>query len=87
MGQHKKISRITNAVTGILGNEVKSKKLKKSKALKRFIKKMETRRKEIKEELDKGRLKKDREKLLRNHLETLDKQIKKAHKILDETKA
>ena len=83
MGQRKKLSKITNAVTGILGDEVKGKKLKKGKALKRFIKKMEARREEIKKELDKGGLKKDREKLLRNHLETLDHQIKKARKIFD----
>ena len=82
MGQRKKLSKITNAVTGILGGEIKGKKLKKGKALKRFIKKMEARRQEIKDELDKGGLKKEREKLLRNHLETLDKQIKKARKVL-----
>jgi len=82
--RQKKISRIANAVTGILGDEIKNKKLKKGKALKRFIKKMEARRKEILDELEKGGLKKDREKLLKNHLETLDKQIKKAQKILDD---
>ena len=83
MGKRQKLTKIANAVTGILGDEVKGKKLKKGKALKRFIKKMEARRKEIKDELEKGDLKKDREKLLRDHLETLDKQIKKAHKLLD----
>ncbi len=83
MGQRKQLSKITNAVTGILGGEIKGKKLKKEKALKRFIKKMEARRKEIKKELDRGGLKKDREKILRNHLDTLDTQIKKARKILD----
>ena len=84
MGQRKKLSQISNAVTGILGGEIKGKKLKKEKALKRFIKKMEARRKEIKKELDKGGLKNGREKLLRDHLDTLDKQIEKARKILAE---
>ena len=87
MGKRKKLSRIANAVTGILGEEIKGKKLKKGKALKRFIKKMKARRKEIEKELAEGGLTKDREKLLRNHLETLDKQIKKARKILNEMNA
>ena len=82
MGQKKKLSNIADAVQGILGNSVKKKKLKKAKALRGFIKKMETRRKEINDELDQGRLKKNREKMLRQHLETLDKQIKKAERIL-----
>ena len=84
MGKQQKLTKLANAVTGILGDEVKGKRLKKGKALKRFIKKMEARRKEIVAELEKGGLKKDREKLLKNHLETLDKQLKKAQKILSE---
>ena len=84
MGKRQKLTKLASAVTGILGDEVKGKKLKKGKALKRFIKKMEARRKEIVNELDKGNLKKEREKLLKDHLETLDKQLKKARKILSE---
>lgn len=84
MAKQQKLSKIAEAVKGILGNGVKKKKLKKVKALKSFIGKMEARRKEIKKELDKGGLKKDREKLLTRHLGTLDKQIKKAKRILKE---
>ena len=84
MGQKKKLSNIADAVQGILGDEVKKKKLKKAKALRRFIKKMEARREEINDELKQGGLKKNREKMLGNHLETLDKQIKKAERILKE---
>ncbi len=87
MGQRKKLSRIASAVTGILGDEIKGKRLKKEKALKRFIKKMEARREEIINELDKGNVKKEREKLLREHLGTLEKQLKKARKILSDMKA
>ena len=84
MGQRKKLSRIASAVTGILGDEIKGKELKKGKALKRFIKKMEARREEIIDELDGGTIKEEREKLLREHLETLEKQLKKARKILSD---
>ena len=84
MGKQKELSKIAGAVQHILGDKVKKKKLKKDKALKRFIKKMEARRKDVKGELDKGGLKKEREKLLRAHLDTLDKQITKAKKILSE---
>ena len=87
MGKQQKLSKIAEAVTDILGRKVKKKPLTKAKALKRFIKKMEARRVEIKDELDKGGLKKSREKMLRQHLETLDKQIKRAQKILNEMKA
>ncbi len=84
MGKGKELSKIAGAVEHILGDKVKKKKIKKDKALKRFIKKMENRRKEVKKELDKGGLKNEREKLLRDHLDTLDAQIKKASKILAE---
>ncbi len=84
MGRNKKISKIAKAVQGILGDEIKGKRLKKEKAIKRFLVKMKARRTEIQNELKKGGLKSDREKLLKNHLHTLKKQIDKASKIADE---
>lgn len=84
MGRNKKISKIAKAVQGILGDEIKGKKLKKEKAIQRFLIKMEARQTEIQDELSKGGLKSDREKLLKNHLHTLKKQIEKAAKIADE---
>ncbi len=87
MGKKKELSNIAGAVQHILGTKVKKKKLKKDKALKRFIKKMEERQASIKKDLEKGGLKKEREQLLRDHLDTLDKQLAKARKILAETNA
>ena len=84
MGKQQKLTKLASAVTGILGDEIQGNRRKKGKALKRFIKKMETRREEIINELDKGHVKKEREKLLREHLKTLEKQLKQARKILSE---
>ena len=84
MGYKKKLSRIADAVEGILGNSVKAKKLKKVKALNRFIDKMESKRAEISAELLLDELAAESRELKQRHLETLDKQIKKANKILDQ---
>lgn len=86
MGKNVKVFKIADAVKGILGQPVKKKKLKKDKALRNLIKQMETRRKDIKTELQEGGLKGEREEMLRQHLEILDKQIKKASSILNQMK-
>ena len=82
MGRRRKVTTIAEKVAGILGRDEEPKKLTKETALKRFIQKMEARRKDIKSDLKKGSLKSRREKLLRRHVDTLDQQIKKARKIL-----
>lgn len=87
MTRKKRLKRIVSAVKDILGNEVKTKKLKKARALKRFIEKMQHRTKIIRKALDVGKLKKGREKELQRNLETLNKQIKKAKKILKQMNA
>ena len=86
MGYKKRLEKITDAVEGILGSSVKAKKLKKIKALQRFIEKMESKRGEISQELEQeGLAPKLRDEKAR-HLETLDKQIRKANKVLAEMK-
>ncbi len=84
MGRKKRLDHMVDAVQGILGSSVKKKKLKKAKAMKRFIEKMESTRKQLQEELKSGHIDSDRKKLLTRHIETLDKQLKKAGKILKE---
>ena len=86
MGYKKKLARIADAVEGIVGNSVKAKKLKKVKALNRFINKMETKRAEISAELLLDELTAETRERGQRHLETLDKQINKANKILDQMK-
>jgi len=83
----KRLKRIVSAVKDILGDDVKSKKLKKARALKRFIEKMQDKRQVISKEVNKGKVKKGKEKELRRNIETLNKQIKKAKKVLEQINA
>ena len=80
------IEKITNAVEGILGDSVKAKQLKKLKSLKRFIEQMKMKRTEIMSDLSQKGLSAESRKQKERHLETLDKQIKKANKVLDKMK-
>ena len=86
MGYKKKLEKISDAVAGILGDSVKAKKLKKLKSLKRFIEQMKMKRKEIMSDLSQKGLSAESRKQKERHLETLDKQIKKANKVLDKMK-
>jgi hypothetical protein len=86
MGQKKKLGKIASVVESILGDPVRTKKLKKAKALRSFITKMESKRHELSKELESDKLDKDSRSRLERHVETLDKQIKKANKIIDDMK-
>lgn len=83
MGRKKRLSGIINAVTHILGTEVERRRLKKRKALRRFVKQLERRAAELRDELESGSPKASRERLLREHLEVLEKQSKKARALLE----
>ena len=79
----RKLANLVDAVSAILGKDPPAAgKLKKAKALERFIGKLEDRRRDIAVEVDHAR-KKGREATKRSRqVEKLDKQIKKANKIL-----
>jgi hypothetical protein len=82
MGLKKELAKIADAVEGILGDSVKAKKLKKIKALERFIVQMKSKRADISAELGQDALAPEARKLKERHLKTLDKQIRKANKVL-----
>ena len=66
-----------------MGDRKKYQKIKKAKALEEFIEAMEQKRAEIEEEVHRDKADKANE-VLKRHLVTLDKQIKKARKILED---
>lgn len=63
-----------------MGDRKKYQKIKKAKALEEFIEAMEQKRAEIEEEVHRDKA----NDVLKRHLVTLDKQIKKARKILED---
>jgi L-lactate utilization protein LutB len=84
MGKKKRLSKIAEAVESILGDPIKAKKLKKRKALEAFIQKMESKHREITDELERDELSDETRKLKTRHLGTLDEQLKKAKRLLDD---
>ena len=84
MGKKKKLEKIIASVQEILGSDVTKKKLKKAKSLRRFVEKMEVKRMQLIVEIERGEGDPDREALAKRHIETLEKQIVRAKKILKE---
>ncbi len=82
MGERKKLDKIIDAVKGIVGDDVQNKKFKKTLAVERFIEKMEEKEIEISAELENGGLDEETATILRRHLKTLEKQLKKTRKLL-----
>ena len=82
----KKLKKLVDAVSAILGDTEKAKKLKKSEALESFIKKMEDRQISIETEIFEGSLEGKELKLETKKVALLTKQIKKARKLLADMK-
>ena len=82
MGKKKKLRKIVDAVSGIIGNDATKRKLKKVEAISRFLEEMKTRLTEIQSELDEGGLAEERASLLTRHVAVLHKQIAKTEKII-----
>ncbi len=76
----KRLQKLVESVSAILGDEHKAKKLRKAKSLERFIAKMEDKKRELDRKSSKGKEGKERARLS----EALAKQIRKAKKILED---
>ena len=81
-GKKKRLKNLVEAVSAILGDQQKAKKLKKAKALKRFIAKLEDKHRSMERELEKDSPDTQVVDELARQAESLGKQIKKARKIL-----
>ena len=82
----KRLKNLVESVSSILGDQQKAKKLRKAKALERFIGKLEDKHRELERELKKGPLSDKAAKDRARQAGSLGKQIKKARKILAEMK-
>ena len=78
----KKLKKLVEAVSAILGDQQKAKTLKKTEALESFIEKLKDRHGEMEKELSQGSLKGDAAEERSRQVAELGKQIKKAEKIL-----
>ena len=82
----KRLKKLVDAVSALLGDQQKAKKLRKSEALARFIAKLEAAHKEMEKELEKKSLKGSAAKEKARRAESLAKQIRKAKRLLAEMK-
>ena len=80
----KKLKEIIAAVSSIMGDGRKAKELKKAKALKRFISKLEDTLEKKEKLLASGKPTKKESARLSEQVEELSKQIKKARQVLDD---
>jgi arylsulfatase A-like enzyme len=80
----KRIKKIVEAVQGILGSDIKKKKLRKARNLERFIDQMEARRSELKARLSEDQDLGDQREAFERNVRTLDKQIGRALMLLEE---
>lgn len=85
MAKKKKLAKLLDAVSDLLRDDPpKAKKLKKTRALERFIGKLEKRRRELQAQVSEARKHGKTAKRRAAQVERLEKQIKKARKILAE---
>jgi predicted RNase H-like nuclease (RuvC/YqgF family) len=84
--EKKRLQGLVDAVSAILGDDQEAKKLRKVKALERFIGKLENKERDLDKELSKDSLKEKVAREKSRQVETLGKQIKKARKILADMK-
>lgn len=84
--EKKRLQGLVDAVSAILGDDQKAKKLRKVKALESFIGKLEKKERDLEKELSGSSLKGKLAKEKSRQVETLGKQIKKAWKILADMK-
>ena len=80
----KRLSKIIDAVASIVGDDHSAKKLRKKKALKRFIEKLEHTKRRKEKEIASGDPNKKETKKLSEQVDELTKQIHKAEKVLDD---
>ncbi len=80
--QKKRLKKLAEAVSAILGDQQKAKKLRKAEALERFIAKLEDKHRRMRKELEKGLLQGNAAEEEADRIASLGKQIKKAKKIL-----
>ena len=82
----KRLKKLAEAISEILGDDQKAKKLKKAKVLEQFISKLEDKHREMEREIEEsslgGKAANDRA----HQAHSLGKQIKKAKKILADMK-
>ena len=78
----KRLKKLADAVSSILGDTEKAKKLKKKRAMEGFVAKLEDKHRQMEEELESGSLKGKASKESSRKAQSLGRQIKKARKIL-----
>lgn len=83
-GTKKRLKKLVAAVSEILGDQKKAKKLKKAEALERFIGKLEDKHREMESARSKGTLEGKAAEEQAHKTESLAKQIRKARKILSD---
>ena len=82
MGKKKKLKKIVDAVSGIIGDYTTKRKLKKVEAISRFKDEMDERLSEIQTELHEVEHSQEQNNLLKRHVDVLVKQIGKTEKLL-----
>ena len=82
MGKKKKLRKIVDAVSGIIGDDTTKRKLKKVEAISRFKDEMDERLSEIQTELHEVEHSQEHKNLLKRHFDVLFKQIGKTEKLL-----
>lgn len=82
----KRLKKLVDAVSSILGDTTKAKKLKKAEALEGFIGKLEKKHREMLAELSSGAVTGKAAKEESRRAESLGRQIKKAKKLLADMK-
>ncbi len=84
--KNRRLEKLVEAVATVLGDRQKAKKLRKAKALARFVAKLEDKHREMERELAKGSLDGKAGKEKAHQAQRLDKQITRAKKLLAEMK-
>ena len=80
--QKKRLAKLVEAVSTILGSDQKARKLRKAKALARFIEKLEIKKAEIEKEIASEKVKGKEAEEKEDQVRLLTKQIRKGKKIL-----
>ena len=80
--QKKRLAKMVEAVSSVLGSDHKAHKLRKTKALARFIEKLEIKKAEIEKEIDSKKVKGKEAEEKKDQVRLLTKQIRKGKKIL-----
>ena len=84
MAKKKRLKKLVDAVSGILDGDHKAKKLRKARALGRFIEKLESKKGELEKEIASGGCKGKEAEEKNDQIRLLTKQIQKGRKILED---